>query len=112
MCPVCCNGTCSARVLSVILSHLQSFSDRISFQLTSPSQPPTADNQALVQEVSDYIEGSGDRPSWVVEGVASEIALGSAVASPWVNSRPAGDYISRRCVIDDCCTNISLLSYM
>ncbi|XP_064385852.1 VWFA and cache domain-containing protein 1-like [Halichondria panicea] len=74
-----------------------SLTDRLSFQLTSPSQPPTADDQNLVQEVSAYIQGTGSRPSWVTAGVATEIALGSVVASQWVDrSNTPSDYISRR----------------
>ena len=73
--------------------------DRISFQLTTPSQPARADDPSLVQEVSSYIAGTGPRPSWAEEGVAEDINLGSAVASNWTDDSPAvNDYISRRYV--------------
>ncbi len=71
--------------------------DRLSFQLATPNTPPTNDSQTSVQDVSNYIRGSGTRPSWVVEGVAAEIALGTVVASQWFDtSTTTSDYVSRR----------------
>ncbi len=85
-------------ILLVLLFFLFSLHpDRLSFQLTTPNTPPTNDSQTVVQDVSNYIRGSGTRPSWVVEGVAAEIALGTVVASQWFDtSTTISDYVSRR----------------
>ena len=72
--------------------------DQISFQLTGLSQPPEDDTPALFNTITQYIEGTGGtRPEWVEEGVASEVAINSIVASTWLNQTGGvRDYIIRR----------------
>ena len=44
-----------------------------------------------------YIEGSGNRPDFVSEGVAEEAALGVSVAEDWMETvRNPSDFITRR----------------
>ena len=44
-----------------------------------------------MDEVISYLEGDGDKPSYVLEGVASETAIVSVVARAWIPSNSNGD---------------------
>lgn len=45
------------------------------------------------------MEGTGNRPDYVQEGVAEEAAIGLAVSNAWLNENStSSDYITRRYV--------------